>query len=70
LLFPLLAAAKLTQKIGLKGKRAEQVKGDLEKTNVLMNVLMSPVMRFENLLLRILNLPIGTSLFMVARTGN
>jgi ubiquinone/menaquinone biosynthesis C-methylase UbiE len=70
LLFPLLAAAKLTQKIGLKGKRAEQVKGDLEKTNALMNVLMSPVMRFENLLLRILNLPIGTSLFMVARTGN
>ncbi len=65
--FPLLAAVKLVQKIGLRSKKAEKVKGDLEKTNPVVNRILYPVMKLENFLLRWVNLPIGTSLFIVAR---
>lgn len=65
-LFPLLAAVKIIQKIGLQSKKAEQVKGDLEKTSPLLNAILFPVMKLENFLLKRINLPIGTSLFVVA----
>ncbi len=66
-LFPLIASVKLLQKIEFKKKGAQAVEGDLEKTNPLLNFLFYPVMAFENWLLRFMDLPIGTSVFIVAR---
>jgi len=68
LLFPILAGVKLIQRIGLRKQTAAKVQGDLEKTNRLLNIIFHPVMRLENALLKVFNLPIGTSLFIVAES--
>jgi ubiquinone/menaquinone biosynthesis C-methylase UbiE len=65
-LFPVMAAVKLIQKFGLQAKRAEDVKGDLEKTNPLVNFILYPILKLENALLKTIDLPIGVSLFVVA----
>jgi ubiquinone/menaquinone biosynthesis C-methylase UbiE len=66
-LFPILAAVKLVQKIGIQAKKAEDVQGDLEKTNPVVNFLLYPILKLENTLLKIIDLPIGVSLFVVAK---
>ncbi len=66
-LFPIMTAVKLIQKIGLQSKTAEQVKGDLEKTNPVLNAILFPIMKLENVLLKFINLPIGVSVFVVAQ---
>lgn len=69
LLFPLVALGKLLQKRRVGRTPREAVKGDVEKTHPLLDALLLPVLRLENWLLRSVNLPIGSSVFLVARKG-
>lgn len=66
LLFPLVALVKIIEKIGLSGNKKVE-NGDLEKTNVLFNTLFPIIMFVENKILQIIDLPIGTSIFIVAQ---
>jgi SAM-dependent methyltransferase len=69
LLFPLVALGKLLQKRRVGLGPEEGAKGDVEKTHPLLNALLFPVLRLENFLLRFMNLPIGSSVFLVAKKG-
>jgi ubiquinone/menaquinone biosynthesis C-methylase UbiE len=66
-LFPLLALVKFIEKTNIKKNKSEEIKGDLEKTSLILNTLLYPIMVFENMLLKYVSYPIGTSLFVVAR---
>lgn len=69
LLFPIIAFVKVLEKFMLFFSRKEhaKIKGDLEKSSILINKLLKPVMSFENLLLKKFNLPFGSSVFIVAQ---
>jgi len=67
LLFPLIALGKLAQKFRVGSKPKSQVKGDVERTHPLLDALLLPVVRLENLLLRFIDLPIGSSVFLAGR---
>lgn len=62
ILFPLIFAIKLKNKFH-KNKSS----GDFEKLPNMLNELLFNVMRFENYLLRYLSLPIGSSVFVIAK---
>jgi len=66
-LFPLVTLVKMIEKKNINKQKFENIKGDVEKTNLILNSLLYPIMLIENLLLRFINLPIGTSLFIVAQ---
>jgi ubiquinone/menaquinone biosynthesis C-methylase UbiE len=65
LLFPFVALFKIIEKFTMN-KKAEKQEGDLEKTNPIFNLVFNFFMKIENQLLKIINLPIGTSIFFVA----
>lgn len=62
LLFPAVALFKLFEKT--------KSTSDIDKTNTLINILLTPIMKLEFYLLKIMSLPIGSSLFVVAQKIN
>ena len=66
LLFPLVVIYKIINKIYylLSSKKVED---DLNKANPIINKILTKVMYFENYLFNFVNLPIGTSIFIVAQ---
>ena len=58
-LFPLVLAAKLLHR--------KSTTSDTDKTSLLIDLLFSPIMHLEGLLLKFVNLPFGSSVFIVAR---
>lgn len=67
LLFPIVALVKIFEKKNISSDNATNIKGDLEKTSLLTNKLLTPVMWIENFLLRFINLPIGSSHFVIGK---
>lgn len=68
-LFPLVALAKLVEKLQIFNTREsnENVRGDLEANSSLVNKILTPIMRIENKVLEYLTLPFGSSVFTVAQ---
>ncbi|MEI7578889.1 MAG: methyltransferase domain-containing protein [bacterium] len=65
-LFPLVAFIKIIEKFQLKNVKDSEVTGDLKKTNSIFNLLLKPMMWLEFQTIKLLNLPWGTSLWIVA----
>jgi len=59
LMFPAVALIKLLEKT--------KTQSDIDKTNRAINLLLSPIMKIEFYLQKIVSLPIGSSLFVVAQ---
>ncbi|MFA5775949.1 MAG: class I SAM-dependent methyltransferase [Patescibacteria group bacterium] len=64
-LFPLAVVYKLFNKMYYR--YSKDVPDHIDKVNVLLNGVFTGIMLAENYLLRLINLPIGTSIFIVAR---
>ena len=70
-LFPLIVISRFIDKFSVKKDYSEAlVKGDLEKTNWFVNLFFGYLMSLENFLLRYINLPFGSSIFIVAKKAN
>ena len=65
LLFPLVAGIKLVERLMLNRLKGIN-NGDLDKSSQLVNMVLYPIMKVENLLLRRFDLPIGSSGFLIA----
>lgn len=66
-LFVPIALVKLLEKKQSLQNQKEDVRGDLEKTNRVFNIIFSWIMYAENRLTQMVDLPIGSSLFIVAQ---
>lgn len=64
-LFPLAVVFKLFNKMYYR--HSKDVPDHIDKVNILLNGVFTGIMLAENYLLRLINLPIGTSIFIVAR---
>ena len=65
-LFPVTAAVKNSEKLLLL-LGSESNGGDLQRVPSLLNLLLTKIMYFEASVLRFVDLPVGTSVFIVAR---
>lgn len=64
LLFPVVLISRFLEKIIIKNP--EKIRGDIHKTNKIINFIFFEIMKFENFLLNHFKLPIGSSVFIVA----
>ncbi len=67
ILFLPVLLVKLTEALKLKITKNAVSEGDLKDINPLLNSFFTLCMKMENILLRFVNAPIGSSLFVVAR---
>lgn len=67
LLFPLIALFKILDRRDPRAAHDSSTAGHLDKNSALVNPILIAVMGLENRLMRIVPLPIGSSLFVVAR---
>lgn len=67
LLFPMVALFKLLDRRDPRAEHDSVTRGHLELNNALINRLLTWAMALENVLMRLTPLPIGSSLFVVAR---
>ncbi len=69
ILFPFIAAYRVLARVTHRPNTVPQnVASDVSPPNRQLNALMTTIMRFENTLLKVVTLPCGSSLFVVART--
>jgi len=67
LLFPLIALIKILDRRDPRATLDSSTEGHLEKNSALINPILIGVMALENWLMRAVSLPLGSSLFVVAR---
>jgi SAM-dependent methyltransferase len=67
LLFPLIALFKVFDRRDPRAAHDSKTEGHLDKNSALINPILIGVMGLENWLMRIVPLPVGSSLFVVAR---
>ena len=67
LLFPLVALCRLLKRLTLTTEDREAVASDVARPAPLLNRILLSVSRLENRLLSRFDLPVGTSVFAVAR---
>ena len=70
LLMPLIVTARLSQRLFQRRDGRARPVSDVKRTPMLANALLRAVMSIENLLLKWIALPVGTSVFAVARKQN
>lgn len=70
LLFGFVLISRILDKISSYFNNFNEVRGDLHKTNFLFDKLFYNIMRLENLLLKKIKFPIGSSIFIVAKKLN
>lgn len=67
LLFGLVLVSRIFDKISYRFKDLNETRGDLHRTNSLIDIIFYSVMRLENYLLKRTRFPIGSSIFVVAK---